>query len=136
MLTSDKWAAWIGHGLSGLVILFMLFDGASSCFRSTSSSRRPLNSVPCQRGTRSRPRHSGTRLYGALRLPADPVVGDPADRLSRRDSRNAPARRQPSFGHMSLGLSRDHALGWPIPARRPLARAHSVSPLWSIPKFA
>ena len=27
MLTSDKWATWIGYGLSGLVIAFMLFDG-------------------------------------------------------------------------------------------------------------
>src|SRR2546427_7830407 len=27
MLTSNKWSSWIGHGLSGLVILFMLFDG-------------------------------------------------------------------------------------------------------------
>ena len=28
MLTSNKWATWIGYGLSGLVILFMLFDGS------------------------------------------------------------------------------------------------------------
>jgi len=27
MLTSNKWATRIGYGLSGLVILFMLFDG-------------------------------------------------------------------------------------------------------------
>ena len=27
MFTTSKWATWIGYGLSGLVILFMLFDG-------------------------------------------------------------------------------------------------------------
>ena len=27
MLTGNKWSSWIGYGLSGLVILFMLFDG-------------------------------------------------------------------------------------------------------------
>ena len=27
MFTTNKWATWIGYGLSGLVILFMLFDG-------------------------------------------------------------------------------------------------------------
>ena len=27
MLTGNKWSSWIGRGLSGLVILFMLFDG-------------------------------------------------------------------------------------------------------------
>jgi len=28
MLTNNKWSSWIGYGLSGLVILFMLFDGS------------------------------------------------------------------------------------------------------------
>jgi hypothetical protein len=28
MFTTNKWATWIGYGLSGLVILFMLFDGS------------------------------------------------------------------------------------------------------------
>jgi len=27
MLMSNRWAIWIGYGLSGLVIAFMLFDG-------------------------------------------------------------------------------------------------------------
>jgi DoxX-like family len=27
MLVGNKWATWIGYGLSGLVIAFMLFDG-------------------------------------------------------------------------------------------------------------
>jgi hypothetical protein len=27
MFTTNKWVTWIGYGLSGLVILFMLFDG-------------------------------------------------------------------------------------------------------------
>jgi DoxX-like family len=27
MLMSNRWATWIGYGLSGLVIAFMLFDG-------------------------------------------------------------------------------------------------------------
>jgi len=27
MFTTSTWATWIGYGLSGLVILFMLFDG-------------------------------------------------------------------------------------------------------------
>jgi hypothetical protein len=28
MLVSNRWATWIGYGLSGLVIAFMLFDGS------------------------------------------------------------------------------------------------------------
>jgi DoxX-like family len=27
MFTTSRWATWIGYGLSGLVIFFMLFDG-------------------------------------------------------------------------------------------------------------
>src|SRR5262249_49367406 len=48
----------------------------------------------------------------------------------RWDGRNASARRQSSFqSHAFWRLPWDHALGWPLPARRPPARAHSVSPL-------
>jgi len=70
MLTSNKWSSWIGHGLSGLVILFMLFDGGIKLVPLDIVTRQPLSSVPCQRRTCSRPRHPGSRLYGALRLPA------------------------------------------------------------------
>src|SRR5262245_22684916 len=132
MLVSNRWATWIGYGLSGLVIAFMLFDGGIKLV--------PLDVVITATAELGYPASVGfarglgilwSCLYSALRLPADLRPGrDPADCLSRWDGRNASARRQSSFqSHALWRLSRDHALGRPLPARRPLARTHSVSPL-------
>jgi len=71
MAISDKAKTRIGHGLSGLVILFMLFDGSiklvplAVVMETTGCAR-----LPRQRDPRAQPRHPGARLHGALRCSA------------------------------------------------------------------
>jgi len=67
MLTSNKWATWIGYGLSGLVILFMLFDGSIKLLpldvviTTTAELGYPASVGLCSRP----PGNSGSRLHGA-----------------------------------------------------------------------
>jgi len=132
MLTSNKWATWIGYGLSGLVILFMLFDGSIKLLPldvviTTTAELGYPASVGLARGLgilglvcTALYAYPRTSVLGAILLTG--YLGGAIATHLRAGS--------PVFSHIALWrLPRDHALGWPIPARRPLARAHSVPPI-------
>ena len=92
----SKPARWIGRVLSGLVIVFMLFDGAIKLvpWPIVTETMDRIGYGSSESLARSLGSHHH-RLHGSLCRSADVDPGcDPADRLSRRRDRIACANRQ------------------------------------------
>ena len=128
----SKPARWLGRVLSGLVIVFLLFDGAIKLVPwPVVTETMDKMGYGSSENLRAKPWYHHRRLHRALFRSADlDPRCNPADRLSRWRNGIACADRQPLVHpHAVRALSRPDGVGWVVAARPQLAQSDTLSPL-------